>query len=438
MQKKGFSIPDPLLLALGLTFLTIILAFIYGTNPRPGILGAADVLTYWTKGFWELLAFSMQMVLILLLGYMLALSPVVDRLSSVLAGLSSRPIMGTVIVMIVAIIAGLINWGLALVLGAVLVRKIGEQAKLKGHAINYALLGASAYVCMMVWHGGLSGSAPLSVATTGHFLEKTTGIIPLTETLFSGMNLTASALLLLLLPLATWWFAAKGENRIPPGHSLPKTPNEQGIEINAEENKTVWKPTMISVTGLLLITGFIILSITRHGNIGLNEVNLILFALVFIAFPKVGELSKATEKAIGSTTGIIIQFPLYAGIMGIMNYSGLLEVMTNWFVVISTERSLPLLSFLSASIVNLFVPSGGGQWAVQGPLFIDVAGSIGVSHAKIVLSMAYGDQLTNMLQPFWALPLIGITGLTAGQIFKYSWRFMIIGLIIFAAVLLIF
>jgi short-chain fatty acids transporter len=105
--------------------------------------------------------------------------------------------------------------------------------------------------------------------------------------------------------------------------------------------------------------------------------------------------------------------------------------MTDWFVGISNQQSLPLFSFLSACLVNLFVPSGGGQWAVQGPLFIDVASSIGVSHSKIVMAMAYGDQLTNMLQPFWALPLIGITGLKAGEIFRYSWRYMIIGLAVF-------
>jgi len=442
---KKLSIPDPLLLALGLTFLTLILALLFGTNPRPGFLGAADVLTYWTKGFWGLLAFSMQMVLILLLGYMLALSPVIDRFSSVLAGLSNKPIIGAVVVMIIAIIAGLINWGLALVLGAVLVRKIGEQAKIKGNAINYALLGAAAYVCMMVWHGGLSGSAPLSVATAGHFLEATTGIIPLSETVFSSMNITASALLLLLLPLATWWFASKEKKIIPTGKSMHHLPdaltnysNDPEIIINTLNNKTVWKPTIISISGLLLLTGFIASAIINPSCIGLNEVNLILFALVLIAFPQVDKLSKATETAIGSTAGIIIQFPLYAGIMGIMNYSGLLEVMTSWFVEISTQRSLPLLSFLSASIVNLFVPSGGGQWAVQGPLFIDVANSIGVSHSKIVMAMAYGDQLSNMLQPFWALPLIGITGITAGQIFRYSWRFMVIGTIIFVAVIWFF
>ncbi len=426
------TIPDPLILALGLTILTLILSLIYGSNPRPGIAGVADVLSYWTQGFWDLLAFSMQMVLILMLGYILALSPIVDRFSSGLAQLSDKPIQGAISVAFVAVIVGLINWGLALVLGAVLVRKIAIQAKKNGSPINYPLMGAAAYVCMMVWHGGLSGSAPLSVASAGHFLEEKTGIIPLSETIFSSMNFTATFTLFILIPVATFLFAKRGEMKIPNG----KANDDYSI---AENQHSIWKPTFISISGFLLLAGFIIrMAIHPGSSIGLNEINLILFALVMIIFPNANDLSKATGDAIGSTAGIIIQFPLYAGIMGIMQYSGLLAVMTDWFVSISTQQTLPLFSFLSAGIVNLFVPSGGGQWAVQGPLLIDVATSIGVSHSKVVMALAYGDQLTNMLQPFWALPLIGITGLKAGEIFRYSWRFMLIGFVVYGAVLWFF
>jgi len=431
-KPPRLTIPDPLILALGLTFLTLILSLLYGSNPRPGIAGVADVLSYWTQGFWDLLAFSMQMVLILMLGYMLALSPVIDSFSSGLARLSDKPVKGAVTVALVAVIVGLVNWGLALVLGAVLVKKIALQAKRTGKAINYPLMGAAAYVCMMVWHGGLSGSAPLSVASEGHFLVEKTGIISLSETTFSTMNITAALIILFLIPLATWRFAKKGKMQVPDvsiGNEV-ELPGKTG---------NVWRPTFISVSGLLLLSGFIIRMIMKPDtSIGLNEINLILFALVMIVFPKVDQLSKATEDAIGSTAGIIIQFPLYAGIMGIMQYSGLLAVMTDWFVSISTQQTLPIYSFLSACLVNLFVPSGGGQWAVQGPLLIDVASSVGVSHTKIVMALAYGDQLTNMLQPFWALPLIGITGLKAGEIFRYSWRFMLIGLVVFMAILWFF
>ena len=430
-NKYRATVPDPLILALGLTLVTLILALILGTNTGPGLLGVADVLTFWTMGFWDLLSFSMQMVLILLLGYMLALSPVLDSLSSMLLRFSHKPVQGTVVVILVSIVVGLINWGLALVLGAVLVKKIAVQAKKSGNAINYPLMGAAAYVCMMIWHGGLSGSAPLSVASEGHFLMEKTGIIPLSDTIFSPMNLTANALLLILLPLAAWWFAKKDTMQIPPDSI------QEHQSIQQHERKR-WRPTFLSLFGLLILADFVFKTFLNNSSIGLNEINLILFALVLIVFPNVEQLTKASGEAIGSTAGIIIQFPLYAGIMGIMQYSGLLAVMTDWFVNISSKQSLPLFSFLSASLVNLFVPSGGGQWAVQGPLIIDVASQIGVSHAKEVMALAYGDQLTNMLQPFWALPLLGITGLRAGDIFRYSWRFMMIGLVVFSLILWFF
>ncbi len=431
MKKFRFIIPDPLFLALGLTGITLILAYFFGTQVRSGLPGIADVLVYWTEGFWELLAFSMQMVLILLLGYMLALSPLLDRLSSRLSTLSRRPVRGTVILTLIAIVFGWLNWGLALVFGAILVKKIAEQATPSKQAINYPLLGASAYICMMVWHGGLSGSAPLSVADAGHFLIAKTGIIPLRETLFSPMNLAVTAALLVFIPLASGVFARKNRGAVPMAHPVLFT--------DPVENTPSRRSRILPVFGILLLAGFFIYTFTRNDStLGLNQVNIILFALVLMAFPNSDALGKAAAKAVQSTTGIIIQFPLYAGIMGIMKYSGLLVVITNWFVSVSTPQSLPLFSFLSAALVNLFVPSGGGQWAVQGPVLMEAAGLLGVDYAKEVMALAYGDQLSNMLQPFWALPLLGITGLKAGQILKYSLPFMIIGTVIFALALLLF
>ncbi len=425
------GIPDPLALALGLTLVTMILAFIFGSGDTQVLQRAKDILSFWAMGLWDLLAFSMQMVLILLLGYMLALSPILDRLSSRLTVLSRNPVRGTVLLTVIAILAGFLNWGLALVFCAVLVKKTADSALKAGHKVNYPLMGASAYVCMMVWHGGLSGSAPLSVAGSGHFLADETGIIPVADTVFSPMNLTAAALLLVCLPLAAGFFARRtSEENMTETDKLPRY---------GSMPHSSWRPSLLTVMGILLLAGFIIYSIQEgSSSLGLNEVNLVLFALVLIVFPDTGSLSSAASEAIGSTAGIIIQFPLYAGIMGIMKYSGLLAVMTGWFVDISTVRTLPLFTFLSAGLVNLFVPSGGGQWAVQGPVIIQAASEIGASHAKEVMALAYGDQLTNMLQPFWALPLLGITGLKAHQILRYSVRFMLIGLIIFCFVLLVF
>ena len=146
----------------------------------------------------------------------------------------------------------------------------------------------------------------------------------------------------------------------------------------------------------------------------------------------------AVEEAIKGASGILIQFPLYFGIMGIMRDSGMVVEIANFFVSISNETTLPIFTFFSAGLVNIFVPSGGGQWAVQGPIVVESALQLGVPLPKAIMALAYGDQLTNMLQPFWALPLLGITKLKANEILPYTLMVMVLGAIIFIGGLLLF
>ena len=142
--------------------------------------------------------------------------------------------------------------------------------------------------------------------------------------------------------------------------------------------------------------------------------------------------------AITGASGILIQFPLYFGIMGIMNHSGMVDIMSDFFVNISNETTFPIFTFISAGIVNVFVPSGGGQWAVQGPIIVQAATDLGISLPKSIMALAYGDQLTNMLQPFWALPLLGITGLKAKDILPYTLILFLAGGLIFLTGLVLF
>ena len=144
------------------------------------------------------------------------------------------------------------------------------------------------------------------------------------------------------------------------------------------------------------------------------------------------------DQAIKGASGILIQFPLYFGIMGMMKYSGMIEIISDLFIEISNVQTFPIFTFISAGLVNIFVPSGGGQWAIQGPIIIESATKLGVSIPKSIMALAYGDQITNMLQPFWALPLLGITGLKAKEILPYTLILMLLGGAIFIIGLLIF
>ena len=145
---------------------------------------------------------------------------------------------------------------------------------------------------------------------------------------------------------------------------------------------------------------------------------------------------KAVDQAISGASGILIQFPLYFGIIGVMQNSGLVLEIANYFVALSTAETLPILTFFSAAIVNVFIPSGGGQWAIQGPVILEAAISLEVPVQKVIMALAYGDQLTNMLQPFWALPLLGITKLKASELLPYTLWIMLLGAVVFVAALI--
>jgi len=163
-----------------------------------------------------------------------------------------------------------------------------------------------------------------------------------------------------------------------------------------------------------------------------------MLSLAIILHKNFSNFLNALEEAIKGTSGILIQFPLYFGIMGIMKSTGMVVMISDFFVSIATETTLPIFAFFSAGLVNIFVPSGGGQWAIQGPIVIESALKLGVPLPKAIMALAYGDQITNILQPFWALPLLGITKLKAREILPYTLILMVVGIVVYVLGLLLF
>ncbi len=335
-------------------------------------------------------------------------------------------------------VTGLINWGLSLILGALFARKIGEHALEKQNNINYPLVGAAGYSGLLVWHGGLSGSAPLKVAEANHFLVDRVGRISIAETLFSPQNLFISISLILLLPLL--YYILGRSNSSDQYNSNAEASGEIETDTSAKLERS---SLLAKVTGsLFLLAALVEILFTTTEDplafIDLNFINFILFGLGILFHGNFKSFLNATKDAVKGAIGIIIQFPIYSGIMGIMKYSGLIALFSGFFVEISGASTFPVFSFISAAIVNFFVPSGGGQWAVQGPILSDAALSLGVPMSKTVMAFSYGDQLTNMIQPFWALPLLGITGLKARDILPYSFLAMLVAVVLFVLGLLIF
>ncbi|SMG39796.1 short-chain fatty acids transporter [Marivirga sericea] len=431
-------LPSPFVIAILLSGITFALALFFTEQDGNLFKQSQSILGYWQTGFWELLAFTMQMVLILLLGHTLALTPFFSRLINKIGSIPTNTAQAAFFISFFTIIMSFLNWGLCLVFGAILSRRIGENFTTQNKAFNYGVLGAAGYSGMMVWHGGLSASAPLKVAEANHFLIEEIGIIGISETLFSNMNIVISLLLLIAVPTLFYLLG----NYFKPNsdyHSLLSHQQEKvKEELSDDSENKAWIAYVLG--GVMFISAVLFAFDKIQSNqafMDLNFVNFLLLTFGILLHGSLGKFMAAVNRGIQGVTGIVIQFPLYSGIMGIMKYSGLVILISDFFVSISTATSFPILTFFSAGLVNFFVPSGGGQWAVQGPIVVEAAKALNIPIPKIVMALSYGDQITNMLQPFWALPLLGITQLKAKDILPYSLFALILGSLIFIVGLLV-
>ena len=402
-------LPDPLLFAIILT----IIVFIMGlgiTKCTP-----LEMLVFWGNGFWGLLAFAMQMVLVLVTGHTLATSPPFKKLITKIAHSVKNHGHAIILTSFVAALGSWINWGFGLVIGALLAKEIAKNNK----GIDYRLLIASAYSGFVVWHAGISGSAPLQVATEGHFLLDLIGIVPTSQTLFAPWNLIASFVIIFGLGFVNKMMIPPEEEIVEIDPSLLVEEKAKVRKMDTPADRLENSPVLSMLTGLAGIAYLIYYFSTKGFALNLNIVNFIfmMFGIILHGTPR--NYIDAMDEAIKGAGGIVLQFPFYAGIMGMMADSGLAEVISNWFVSISTPLTFPFYTFLSAGLVNFFVPSGGSQWAVQGPIMLRSALELGVDPARTVMAVAWGDAWTNMIQPFWALPALGIAGLGARDIMGY-------------------
>lgn len=438
-------LPSPFTIAVLLTFITILMATIL-TKPAEGntIQHFTKVLSYWEDGIWNsnLLVFAYQMMLILVLGHVLVLSKPVNSIILAITKSVTNTTNAVILVSVTTMLVAFFNWGLGLIFGAILARKVGEHAQEHQIPINYPLVGAAGYVGLMVWHGGISGSAPSKIAEQGHLHEMMNGVLNVdlfgqlpevitsSSTIFSWWNLLLFGILLVVIPLTLSILSKRAK---PTKLNLPKykfnIKKEAAIEGAEKLDYSPWFAIFFGV--LLLITFFIQysenLSSVSQLKISPNMLNFFMLGLAIVLHGNFKSFLNAVEEAIKGTLGILIQFPLYFGILGIMKSSGMVGMISDSFVSVATETTLPVFTFFSAGLVNIFVPSGGGQWAVQGPIVIESALKLGVPLPKAIMALAYGDQITNMLQPFWALPLLAITKLKAKEILPYTIILMLVG-----------
>lgn len=401
-------LPDPFIFVIMLTIITLGIANL--ATPATTL----EVITSWGSGFWNLLSFAMQMLLVLVTGYMLASTSLISKLLTKLATLANTAPKAIILVTFISLLASWLNWGFGLVIGALFAKAIAKQTR-----VDYRLLVASAYSGFVVWHGGLAGSVPLTIASQGHFSQATMGIIGTEQTLFAGFNIAILIGLFIIMPLVNRYMLPSEKDSVYIDPSLLKNTLADKVTITRPAQHLEQSKLLGMGIGLLGLAYLGYYFFIAGGGLNLNSVIALFLFLAITLHQTPHNLLNSLQQAIPSGAGIVIQFPFYAGIMAVMVDTGLAQQISQGFIAIADADSLPFYSFISAGLVNMFVPSGGGQWAVQAPIVIPAAQELGADMARVAMAVAWGDAWTNLIQPFWALPVLAIAGLKAKDIMGF-------------------
>ncbi|WP_404994735.1 short-chain fatty acid transporter [Cupriavidus pauculus] len=408
-------LPDPFVFAIGLTLLSMVMAMLVEGQ------GASAVIMNWGKGFWNLLSFTTQMAVILAMGYVLATAPLVDRFLDSIVARVQTPRGAIIVATLVGGIGSYLNWGFGLVIGGIIARKLALKVK----GVHYPLIIASAYSGFTMYGLGLSASIPVLISTPGHPMEKLMGVIALKDTIFSTPMLLTSLAVIVTLPLLNAMLHPRDARDVVEirqenladdgpaagGHSM-------GIEntLAARMNNSRVLSLLIGLCGM----AYAVLYFTQGGTLDLNLINfLILFIGVLLLGTPANYVAKLNE-GIKTISGIILQYPFYAGIMAVMAGSGLVDTISRVFVDIATPQTLPFWGLVSSFVINFFAPSGGGHWVIQGPFMIDAAKAIGSSVAQTSMSVMLGNAWNDLVQPFWILPALALSRLKLKDVMGYT------------------
>ena len=414
-------LPEPFIFAILLTFVAAVVTMpVCHQTPL-------EIVEHWGGGVWNLLAFAMQMSLVLVCGSALAAAPAINRGIDALARIPKSPAAAIALVTVVSALACWLNWGFGLIIGVVFAKAIARQLA----GVDYRLLIASAYSGFVVWHAGLSGSIPLTMATEGEIGKVTGGMmnltVPVSQTIFNVHNLVMVLLVIVAITVAnTLMHPKKGAVTVDPSLLADnlESPTIQESQEKTPAQRLEYSPVLSWAIALLLAAYVVVKLGFRGGSLDLGTVIMIFLSLGLMLHGSPMAYVRAFGKATTGAAGIILQFPLYAGIMGIITAKGasglsMGNVIADFCVNNSTPVTYPLITFFFAALLNMFVPSGGGHWAIQAPIMLPAGAALGVADGLTGTAIAWGDAWTNLIQPFWALPALAIAKLSARDIMGY-------------------
>lgn len=423
-------VPDAFVFAL-LATLVVVVAGVFAT---PSTVG--QVVDAWGRGFWDLIPFTLQMALVIITGHVLATSAPMRGLIRAVAGWPTTPKGAVALVAFFAMASSWFNWGFSLIFSAVLARELARRIE----SVDYRALAAASFLGLgSVWAQGLSGSAALQMATPGalqpairdivsHDGLVPGGVISFSHTIFLWQSLLSVVVEIAVVTVVMWLAT--------PTAARAKTARMLGIDLGVSEMAEPSRPASIPPGARLehsplltwLIVGLGAVYLARYfvaaadplNALNLNVVNLIFLLLGFLLHGTPARLMHAVQAATPAVWGVILQFPFYAGIAGVITATHLNEQLATLFVRVSTPATFPALVALYSAVLGVFVPSGGSKWVIEAPYVMAAAHQLQVHLGWVVAAYDLGEALANLLQPFWMLPILGLFQLRARDVMGYT------------------
>ena len=422
-QMSGFFsrlaerwMPDPLVFAVALTIICFcaVIAF----TP----FDTAQTLDAWGNGYWSLLEFTSQIILVLALGHVVAHTRAVHKALIWISSFVSSARVAYFGLTLLSSACALVSWGIGLIVPAVLARIIAGNCRDRGIRVHFPLLVTCGYAGGVVGMQGLSASIPLRLNDPDHLLFDTVGLIGLEQTIFSTWSISIVVAIMVLLPLSFCFSAPDDEDIVEMPESLDVVAAEKPEVPTASMTPSQRFETARSVTLVLgcVAATYAIRHFWTGGSLQLNSLNMVFVALGLLFADSTRHYVQLLSNAAKAAGPFLIQYPLYAGIMGMLSTSGLGAMFVSGFVSISNAQTLPLWTFFSAACLNIFIPSAGGQWAVQGPIMTEAARQVGADIPRIAMAVTIGEVWSNAFQPLYAVPVLAIAGLHIRDIMGYA------------------
>jgi len=411
--------PDPLVFALiGIVFVFITGLCLHESAGKLAVQGG--------KNFWTLVPFTMQMVMIIIGGYVVATTPLVSRLIRALAGVPKTGRGAIALIALFSMLTSLISWGLSLIFSGLLTRQLAARVK----GMDYRAAGAASYLGLgATWALGLSSSAAMMMATKSAIppaLFAISGIIPLRQTLFLWPSITIAVVLIIVSVIIAYFSAPSAENaRTAEDYGIDVTVGERPDERPTKPGEWLdYVPVLSILVGALLI--WYLVDFFRNSPTGalaaldLNNYNLIFITVGLLLHWRPRRFIRSVTESIPATGGVLIQFPFYAVIFGMIVGTGISTWLAALFARVTTHNSYPLLVALYSAVLGTFVPSGGSKWVIEAPYVLQAANLHHVHLGWVVQIYNAAEALPNLINPFWMLPLLGILRLKARDLVGYT------------------